>query len=119
MNKSVEYGNSSRLKLKIWSSIAKERRLLERHDDYNLDVLAIVMVSEHFGIQKLLELCCKGHEWMLVLDVSDSLYEAPNLHTQAKGSWYAHSEETQLAPYCVCYILAVALLGKCCHSAGP
>jgi hypothetical protein len=79
------------------------------------------MVSEHFGTQKLLEFCCKEHERMLVLDVSDRRYvfEAPNLHTQAKGSWYAHPEETLLAPYCVFCILAVALLGKCCHSRSP
>jgi hypothetical protein len=58
---------------------------------------------------------------MVVLDVSDKCYifEALNLHTQANGSWYAHPEETLLAPYCVFCILAVALLGKCCHSTGP
>lgn len=58
------------------------------------------MVSEHFSAQKLLELCCKEHARMLVLDVFDRRYifEAPNLHTQAKGSWYAHPEETLLAP---------------------
>jgi hypothetical protein len=58
------------------------------------------MVSEHFGTQKPLELCCKEHERMLVLDVSDRCYifEAPNLHTQAKGSWYIRPEETLLAP---------------------
>jgi hypothetical protein len=58
------------------------------------------MVSEHFGTQKLHELCCKEHERMLVLDASGRCYifEAPNLHTLPKGSWYAHPEETLLAP---------------------